>query len=138
MNAYEYIVRAKKLNRLIEAKLAERDRIREISADFARSLNGKPFSEENTGRAGAIAVRLMSAEEELDALIDEYAALRKEISGTLEKLPAEYYAVLHRYYIRGMTVHEIAEELHYCERQVFRLKKRGLKKLELYLTEKAP
>ena len=62
--------------------------------------------------------------------IDELVDVRGEVLARLEALPADEYLVLHQYYLQGRTVSAIAERLHYCERQVYRLKRSGLRHLQ--------
>lgn len=136
LKAYEWAGMAKKLDRMISAKISERDKIRALAVSTVGSLDGMPRSEGERDRVGNLAVKLISAEEELDELIDEYINCKNEITELFEKLPARYYGVLHRYYIRGMTVEAIADELHYSARQVARIKRAAIRELEFLLEER--
>ena len=57
--------------------------------------------------------------------------MKTEICAVIDALPEEKHRnVLERFYLQGMTNREIADELGYEERTVYRLKKQAEKKLE--------
>lgn len=130
MDVREWLNNVKKLDRLIEAKTAERERLIEIATDIsAKSPDGMPFS--NTGTVNQkmqnAVVDLVVLEQELKNVIASYIQCKGEIISTLEKLPAKEYAVLHSYYIRYMTNEEIAEDMGISTVQVWRIKKKAEK-----------
>lgn len=132
MDVLEWLNNVKKLDRLIEAKTAERERLIELATDIsAKAPDGMPFS--NTGTVNQkmqnAVVDLVVLEQELKNVIASYIQCKGEIISTLEKLPANEYAVLHRFYIRYMTYEEIAEDLGISTVQVWRIKKKGEKTL---------
>lgn len=133
MNAERYLNQVRKLNQLIDAKIAERDRLNEIATDISPSpMDGMPHS--NTGMVSRkmenAIINLIMMEQELDKLIDKYVDYKQEVVKLLETLPEKEYGVLHRYYIRYMTLEQIAEDMGYCRQQIWRLKKKGLQNLE--------
>jgi DNA-directed RNA polymerase specialized sigma subunit len=76
--------------------------------------------------------------EEINRIIDTYIDQKKQITDALEKLPPNEFGVLHRYYIKYMTLEQIAEDMGYCRQQIWRFKKKGLNNLkdviECYIT----
>lgn len=133
MNAERYLNQVKKLDQLIDAKLAERDRLKELATDIsAKPIDGMPHS--NTGTVAQTmqnaVINLIMLEQEIDKLIDKYVDYKQQVVKSLEKLDANEYGVLHRYYIRYMTWEQIADDMGYCRQQIWRLKKKGLKNLE--------
>ena len=132
-NVLERLNQIKKLDQSIDAKLAESTRLRAMATDISpRPMDGIPFS--NTGmvprKMEDAVIKLVMLGEETDKLIDEYIKQKKAIVSTLEKLPEKEFGVLHRYYIRNMTIEEIAEDMGYCTVQIWRIKKNGLKILQ--------
>lgn len=130
---YERLGQVRKLDELINAKLAERQRLIEIATDItARPMDGMPHS--NTGvvsqKMQNAVVSMVDLEHEINRMIDRYVDCKQEVVSALEKLPAMEYGVLHRYYIRYMTIEEIAEDMNYSVRQILRIKKRALQILE--------
>lgn len=133
MNVYEYLNRVRKLDELITAKIAERDRLKALATDItAKPMDGMPYS--NTGTVSRkvenTVVSLIMLEAELNRIIDQYIACKQEVLTALEKLPEKEYGVLHRYYIRYMTLEQIADDMGYCRQQIWRLKKKALRNLE--------
>lgn len=133
MNAAEWLNNIKKIDQLIEAKKAERERLIEIATDISPSaMDGMPrsFTGTTSQKMQNAVVDLVVLEQELQNIIETYIQCKEEIVKTLEKLPEKEYGVLHRYYVRGMTIEAIAEEMGYSTVQIWRIKKKGLKLLE--------
>ena len=136
MNAEQWLNQVKKLDELINAKLAERTRLNAIATDISpRVMDGMPFS--NTGTVSQkipnTVIKLIELAQEIDKLIDQYIDLKKEVVSVLEKLPDKEYGVLHRYYIRGMTWEQVADDMGYSVMQIWRIRKKALKNLEMLL-----
>ena len=133
MKSEELLEQVKKLDQLIDAKLSERERLKEIATNIIpRPLDDMPHS--NTGMVSRTMedaiINLIMLEQELDKLIDKYVDYKKHIVSLLEQLPEKEYGVLHKYYIKRMTLEDIAEKMGYCERQISRIKKKALENLE--------
>ena len=133
MNVLEWLGQIKKLDELINAKLAERQRLIEIATDISPKMpNGMPHS--NTGMVSKklenAVVNLIELDRQINKIIDQYVDYKLEVVSVLEKLPAKEYGVLHRYYIRDMTWEQVAEDMNYSERQIMRIKEKALKNLE--------
>lgn len=138
MKLYTYLNDIKKLDTLIEAKKAERHTLLALATDISPSaLDGMPhgFTGKTEQKMQNAVCALVDLEKETEKLISQYAQTQKEITGILEKLPSREYGVLHRYYIRGMTLDEIADDMGYCSRQIQRIKRKGLALLEKGATE---
>lgn len=139
MDVIAWLEQIRKLDQLIDAKIAERQRLISIAEDIsAKPIDGMPHS--NTGMVNkklenAVA-SLVDLERETNRLIDKYVALKKEIIRTLEKLPEKEYGALHRYYIRGMSWEAVAEDMGYCTVQIWRIKNKGLEMLQKIIDER--
>lgn len=121
------------LRELVEAKKAEYNILFEIATDTgSKAPDGMPHN--NTGTVSRkvenIAVDMAVVSSELDVLKNKYTEHYNAIIIVLEKLPLKEYKVLHRYYIRQMTIEEISKELNYCRSQIWRIKRTALKNLE--------
>ena len=132
MDAERYLNQVKKLDELIDAKIAERGQVWAMATNVtSKNSNGMPFIKGAiSDPVGNGAIKLCMLEQELDRLIDRYVDYKQEVVKVLETLPEKEYGVLHRYYIRYMTLEQIAEDMGYCERQISRIKKNGLQILE--------
>ncbi len=133
MCVQEWLEQVKKLDQLITAKIAERDRLKDLATNISpKPMDGMPYS--NTGivsqRVQNIVVKLVTLEGDLNKLIDEYIDHKKSVVAILETLPEKEYGVLHRQYIRYMTQEQIAEDMGYCTSQIWRIRKKALKNLE--------
>ena len=130
MDVIEWLKRIGKLNQMIDAKLDEMERLRTIATNTVGQLDGMPHAPGISDKVGKMAVKLAVLEQEIDDLIDKYIDHKRDVANALEKLSAEEYGILHKYYIVGMTLEQIAEGMGYCKRQISRIKKKGLKNLE--------
>ena len=136
MNVQVWLEQLKKLDELINAKLAERQRLIDIATDISsRAPDGIPPT--NTGivsqKMQDAVISLIDLEKQINKLIDDYVNYKNKVIKTLEKLPSKEYGVLHRYYVRGMTIRKIAEDMNYSERQILRIKEKALMNLEVVL-----
>jgi RNA polymerase sigma factor (sigma-70 family) len=129
----EWLEQVAKLDELIIGKLAERDRLMALATNVtAKPMDGMPYS--NTGitsrKVENAVVELTMLSDDIDALIRKFKSLKKEVIETIEKLPCNEYAILHRRYIRYMTWEEIAEDMGYSTMQIWRIKKKAIKNLK--------
>lgn len=133
MDVETWLLQVKKLDELISAKTAERDRLNELATDISpRPLDGMPF--DNTGTVSQkipnAVIKIIAVEEEINKVVDQYISIKTQILKLLELLPDKEYGVLHRYYIQFKTYEEIAKDMGYCTTQIWRIKKDGLKILK--------
>lgn len=133
MNVENWLYKVKKYDQLIDAKLAEQARLKAIATDISpKPMDGMPF--ENTGmppqKMENAIIKLVELSHEIDRIIDEYIDYKQEVLKVLEQLPDKEYGVLHRYYIRYMTLEQIAESMCYSRQQIWRIKKNGLNILQ--------
>lgn len=127
MEASAWLFRVRELDRKIDAKLFERDHLRAMITKVTANIGGVPHGKAVVDRIGDGTMRLLEVEAELNTLIDSYIDHKQEVVAALEELPPDEYDVLHRRYIRYMTWGQIAKDLHYSKRQVYRIHKKGLK-----------
>ena len=129
-SARERLESIKKLDELIDSKLAERDRIHALRINTVGSIDGVPRSSGIPDKVGTLTVKLITLEEDLDSLIDRYVNAKADIVKEIEGLPEREYGVVHRYYIRRMTLEQVAEDIGYCTSQVWRIKEKALEILD--------
>ena len=143
MDVREWLETYKKADELINGKKAEkkdllneRQRLIDIATDISAKMpDGMPHS--NTGTVSqkmqnaVISKIIVDWEiENVDNAISAYLDFKKTVITAIEKLPAKQYGVLHRYYIRGMTMEAIAAEMGKSTVQIWRIKKKALENLE--------
>lgn len=138
-NTELWLLQIRRLDVMIGAKLAEKRRLREMASDVTgKPYDGMPYT--NTGqvsdKVAAAVIKIVECEEEIDRLVQMYAGQKNEILAVMEILPEREYRVIHSYYILGNTWEQVAEEVGYCETQVWRLKKSALRRLADALGDK--
>ena len=131
MGVCEWLEQVRKLDELIDAKLAERDKLWAMATSVTVDSDGMPHAKGNVSDpVGNAAVKLRMLAEEIDRLIDVYVEHKEQVIRALEKLPHNEYGVMHRHYIRYMTWEDVAEDMGYSTVQIWRLKKNALKILQ--------
>lgn len=127
MTVCEWLEQVKKLDELINAKLAERTQVLAMATKMGADMDGMPHAKGNVSDpVGSGAVKLAHIAVEIDRATDQYVDLKQEIIAALEQLPEREYGVLHRHYIRYMTWEKVAEDMGYSTTQVWRIKNHGL------------
>lgn len=131
--AEKWLMRIRRLDVMIDAKLAEKKRLREMAADVGgKPYDGMPFT--NTGqvsdRVQEAVIKIITCEEEIDRLIELYKTQKEEILLMMEILPEREYQIMHLYYIMGETWESVAQQVGRSEVQVWRLKKSALRRLD--------
>lgn len=136
MDVYEWLDQVKKLDQLIDAKIAERDRLKALAANVSsKPIDGMPYSNTNvvSQTMQNAVINLIMLEGELDKLIDTYIDQKQSVLDVLEKLPDKEYGVIHRHYIRYMTWEQVAEDMNYSTTQVWRIKNNAIMLLNVML-----
>lgn len=132
MNVQEWLEQVKKLDQLINAKIAERERLLALVTNgTAKPPDGMPHGGGlPSSKVENVTIRLIELVNETNQLIDKYIDLQREVCQVLEKLPANEYAVMHKYYIQRMKMCDIAKEMHFDRVTIWRIHKKALKTLE--------
>ena len=109
MKAQEFLKQIKKLDKLIENKLAEVQRWKEIANNTTVNMSGERV--QSTGNHDTIANAIctyLDLEREIKQCVDELIEKRKDILNVIEQLPATEYDILHKIYVQGFTLQEVA------------------------------
>ena len=130
MTAKEYLSRARELDREIDRKV---DRLGDLYASVTKctaQLSGMPGVHNDRAFEERMEKYLL-LRDEINADIDRLVDMKTEICAAIDALPEEKHRnVLERFYLQGMTNREIADELGYNERTVYKLKLQAEKNLE--------
>lgn len=119
MEAKEFLRQLEKLDMMIENKLIERDQWKAIamgatsgSADViingVRHQMDKVQSSGNPQKMADAIIRYVDLEAEIDAVIDELIATKKDIISVIEQLEAVEYDLLHKVYVQRLTLYDAA------------------------------
>ena len=126
----DWLKKVEDLEELIESKLAERAQLWALATKITADIDDMPHGTEISDKVGNIVVKLRTWAEESTAIIEQYIAYKKEVINALEQLPLNEYKVLHRLYIRHLSITDIAEDIGYSKRHTERIKQNGLKILK--------
>lgn len=114
MRAKEYVLRARRLDRLIENKMAERAQwfamATSTTAPFAPETGVRVQTSGGKQNMENAIVRYIEIEREMDDAIKSLVEEKQQIIRTLEMLNTAEYDVLHQLYIQGKTLQEVADK----------------------------
>ena len=110
MNAKEFLRQIKKLDRLIENKLIEIQRWKDIANNTTATLSGERVQSSGNPQKIADAIcRYIDLEREINQDIDELVEAKKDVIGVIEQLNATEYDVMHKIYVQHLTLEDVAD-----------------------------
>ena len=125
----EYVKKAKsrlrlvgKIDRLINNKLREIDRLKEIATSVSNPLSPNLARSGNDDKIGTIITKIIDYQEDVAAQIDYYIDFRKQIVAEIESIESvEAMQLLYLKYIDGKTWKEIEIDMQISRAWMFRL-----------------
>lgn len=130
MTAKEYLYQIEKLDRLIENKKAEAQMWREIATNISVNMSGERV--QSSGSTDTVANAMCKAMD-LDNEAERYERKRAAIISTIERLDAVLYDVLHKIYVQGFAIKQVAAHHHKCREWASRKHGEALEALEKIL-----
>lgn len=110
MRAKDFLRQVYKLDRMVENKLAEKRQWQEIAAGATPQTTGERVQSSGNPQRMADAIsRYIDIEQEIDECIDRLVDTKREVIGVIEQLNATEYDVLHKMYIQGYSLQEVAD-----------------------------
>lgn len=129
--AYLYLNRPYKLDIKVRRLLYKREAL--LSCLLPKALVPKEVQVQESvsgDKLGDILGEVEEIEQNIDALLREKAEAVRDTAETIDKLESEEErAVLIGFFLARKSMMEIAEEIHYSRRSIFRLKHRALEHL---------
>lgn len=111
-----------KIDRLINNKLKEIDRLKEIATSVSNPLSPNLARSGNDDKIGAIITKIIDYQEDVAAQIDYYINLKKQIVAEIESIESvEAMQLLYLKYIDGKTWKEIEIDMQISRAWMFRL-----------------
>lgn len=147
IKAKEFLGQIKKINVMIENKLAEVEHWKSVALGIVPSgtdvkINGVVQQMDKVQGSGsqqkmADAInKYVDLEAEINDDIDKLIDTRKDIIETIELLEAEKYDLLHKVYVQGFTLDEVAAMYGFSYSWATTLHGRALKDVERILNER--
>jgi DNA-directed RNA polymerase specialized sigma subunit len=133
MNAKEYLSQALWLDQMILSKLEQLETLKSLSMKVTTSFAEEKVSGGNTekSRMESTLVKVIDLESEINADFDRLIDLKKEIQDTINRMEdINYQLLLEMRYLSGKNWEEIAQELKYNNRTVFKVHGKALKQFE--------
>ena len=111
-----------KIDRLINNKLKEIDRLKEIATSVSNPLSPNLAKSGNDDKIGTIITKIIDYQEDVVAQIDYYIDLKKQIVAEIEAIESvEAMQLLYLKYIDGKTWKEIEIDMQISRAWMFRL-----------------
>lgn len=122
MNAKEFLQQGYKLNTRIKAKQERIEELRTIAEKSTQTLSAMPKGTNTGSRMEEIVARIDILQREIEDDLFDLLALKASIERVVRDVPEPDAAlVLELRYLLYKPWREIAEEMHYDVRQVYRL-----------------
>ena len=139
MTAKEYLGQAYKLDLRINSKLEQVAVLRSLTQKVTASYDHHPVSKTRSASSLENTIlRLVQAEEELNASIDALVDLKMEIARTISFLDnTDHQVLLEKRYLSFHSWEEIAEALQCTVRWVHERHKRALKAMQILLDDRS-
>lgn len=139
MTAKQYLRQAYRLNELINSDLAELEQLKVLSRSVSSpNLSGMPSSGTRKQEAPFVnaVMKIIELEKVIDAEIDRFVDLKKEIRDVINKVPDNSQKlVLKLRYIQFLKWESVAAEMDLSLKQVHRIHNGALKNVKLPFTE---
>ena len=134
MTAKQYLSRAYSLRRRIAAKELHLEELRTQAEHITADLTGMPKGSGASSPVERVAVQIADLSWELEQDWLDVLAYQEEIRRTIELVEDPVVAqVLSARYISYLTWRKVAETLHYSERAVYKIHRKGLRIVEAFI-----
>lgn len=110
MNASDFLKQPKKLDKMIENKLIEKEQWKSIATGTTAQMGGERVQSSGSQQKMADAIaRFIDIEKEIDEVIDQLIDTKQDVIRVIEQLNAIEYDVLHMVYVQFITLQEVAD-----------------------------
>lgn len=104
-----FLNQIKKLDKLIENKLAEKEQWKLIASGTTIQLKERVQSSSNQQKMADAVVRYIDIESEINACIDSLVSKKRDVISVIEQLDVTEYDILHKVYIQYLSLYDVAE-----------------------------
>jgi DNA-directed RNA polymerase specialized sigma24 family protein len=131
MTNEDYLGMIEKLNLLINNKILEKEELFTIATKTTQENDGMPHATGTSDKVGNGTVKLLEKEAEIDRVIDLFYDLKQEIIGQIQKLPADEYDVLHKSFVQGISLADIAADKNKHIDTIKNTRRRGIQNVRI-------
>lgn len=131
MTNEEYLGMIEKLNLLINNKILEKEELFTIATKTTQDNDGMPHATGTSDKVGNGTVKIVEKEAEIDRVIDLFYDLKQEIIGQIQKLPADEYDVLHKSFVQGISLADIADEKGKSLTSIKKIRRNGISNIQI-------
>lgn len=137
MNAKEYLSQAIRLDQMIDNKLQQLESLRSLATKATTTLGVEKVSSSCVQQSMELAIaNMMDLSQEINADIDRLVSLRRNIAHVISQLEDwNHRLLLEMRYVQGKSWEDIAVDLDYNNRTVFKVHGRALQQIEKILLE---
>lgn len=126
-DTFDYLLQIRRKGRIIRRKQLLCEELRSSLGARAIQYDRDRVQTSPTDKVSEIICKVIDLEEQIERLQLEKAELVMEINAAVEQLEDEKEAmILTAYYIRRLTMEQVAEEMDYSLQHTYRLRKRGV------------
>ena len=134
MTARQYLSRAYVLRKRIAAKELHLEELRTQAEHITADLTGMPKGSGAASPVERVAVQIADLSWELEQDWLDVLVYQEEIRKTIDRIEDPVVAqVLSARYISYLTWRKVAETLHYSERAVYKIHRKGLRIVEAFI-----
>lgn len=128
MTARQWLGRARSIDSEIKALIATHDKTLALLTKVTQSYSADPVSASKDPHKFD---KLAELNDTINAKIDMLVDVKQEITDAIYQLEdGRYRAILQMYYVNGLTLEEVAAQMHYTWRWTTKLKKRAVAEIE--------
>ena len=133
MTAKEYLSQAHRLDQRIDAKIAQVASLNDLATKCTATLTGMPRNPNSGGSSMTDAVcKIIDLQEEINRDIDRLVDLKREIVGVIKAVEdTEYQILLEKRYLCFQTWEQIAVDMGYNVRHLYRIHEEALEKVRV-------
>lgn len=134
MTKKEYLMRAHRIDGLINGDLSELNRLKSLVMSLA-SFNTKDavmHSRDSSAPFTLIIEKIVDLEKKINSEVNAYIDIKKDIRRAADSLSddAERALIIYRY-LGFLSFEEIAEQMNYSVRQIFRIHGKALEHIDI-------
>ena len=133
MTAKEYLSQAHRLDQRIDAKIAQVKSLNDLATKCTATITGMPRNPNGSGSTMETAVcKIIDLQDEINRDIDRLVDLKREIMEVIKAVAdTEYQILLEKRYLCFHTWEQIAVDMGYNVRHLYRIHDEALEKVQL-------